>query len=291
MVNSYIRSKIWATMITVTCMILLAVGCNPTEVGEKSQEMQQAPSIKMQAMGTADPSLEGGAENQNRVLQPMSNQLLQQRYPNVLLLHGTKLKNQVALTFDDGPDRRYTPMVLDVLNKYNVKATFFLVGARVAALPEVTRRIARDGHAIGNHTYWHPALYKHSPDRLKWEVTQTDEIIQRTIGVRPKLFRAPYGGLNQEIVQQLKSEGYSVIGWDVDTLDWKQPGAAQIADVVLAHIHPGAIILMHSAGHWTQNLSGTAEALDTLIPELKRQGLQFVTIPQMIQNSSMVAPK
>ncbi len=281
--NNFITNKLWARSVAITFILFAAVGCNQAELSEKPQQTEQAPSMRMQALGTDGPALEGGAENQKRVLQPLSNQVLQQRYPNVLLLHGTKTKNQVALTFDDGPDRRFTPMVLDTLKKYNVKATFFLVGARVAALPEVTRRIAREGHAIGNHTYWHPALYEHSTDRLKWEVTQTDQIIQNTIGMRPRLFRAPYGGLNHEIVQQLQREGYSVIGWDVDTLDWKQPGAAQIADVVLAHVHPGAIILMHSAGHWTQNLTGTAEALDTIIPELKRQGVQFVTIPKMIQ--------
>jgi peptidoglycan/xylan/chitin deacetylase (PgdA/CDA1 family) len=88
--------------------------------------------------------------------------------------------------------------------------------------------------------------------------------------------------LNTRIVEELKRTGFSVIGWDVDTLDWKHQNPEQIRDVVLGHIHPGAIILMHSAGHWTQDLTATAKALDLIIPQLKKQGLKFVTIPNML---------
>lgn len=226
-------------------------------------------------------ALAGGSETANRVLKPMENYLLQRKYPNTLVLRGSLQSNQAALTFDDGPDARFTPQVLDVLKKHGVKATFFLMGSRVDGHPEVTRRIHHEGHVIGNHTYWHPKLYQESIGRLRWEVSQTDASIRKITGYSPKLFRAPYGGLNDETVKELQSQNFSVIGWSVDSLDWTQANAETVRKNVLSNMHPGAIILMHSGGHWTQDLSGMVEALDKLIPELKQEGIQFVTIPQL----------
>src|SRR5699024_3627959 len=114
--------------------------------------------------------VEGGSEREIREPEPVSNSKLQKEYPNIIVLHGSPSKNQVALTFDDGPDTRFTPQVLDVLAKYDVKATFFLIGSRAKAHSEITRRIHEEGHAIGNHTYWHPNLPKEELERLHWEL-------------------------------------------------------------------------------------------------------------------------
>ncbi len=222
------------------------------------------------------------AESPGRKAKPMSNELLQRKYRGILVLHGSLRDRRIALTFDDGPDRKYTPQVLNVLRKHHVKATFFLLGSRAAAYPDVTRAIDKEGHAIGSHSYWHPAMYRVPMDRVRWEVTETDKVLRQLVGYRPKLFRAPYGGLNDSIVKELGKMQKHIIGWNVDSLDWKSLSAKQVIDNVLGGTRPGAIILMHSGGHWTQNLSGMVIALDVIIPALKKKGLKFVTVPELL---------
>ncbi|MFZ0369204.1 MAG: polysaccharide deacetylase family protein [Halobacillus sp.] len=207
----------------------------------------------------------------------------QTEFPNHMLYQGQIQDKIIALTFDDGPDQQYTPEILDILHKHQVKATFFLMGSRVAKYPDVTRRIVDDGHAIGNHTYWHPNLAEADIHQMEWEINQTNNQIYQATGQTTQWFRAPYGALNEQQILNLGFLGYKGIGWSIDTEDWKGPGDQAITRQVIQNVHPGAIILMHNAGHWTQDLSGTVEALDELIPLLKRHGYQFVTIPQMWQ--------
>lgn len=243
-------------------------------------EIQSADGIEPSVAGNMH-ALAGGSETTERVLRPISNYELQKKFPNILVLRGSLQKNRIALTFDDGPDRRFTPQVLDVLKKHNVKATFFLMGSRVDGHPDITRRIHQEGHSIGNHTYWHPQLWQESIDRMRWEVTQTDAAIKKVVGYSPKLFRAPYGGLNDQLLMEFGKMNFSVIGWSVDSMDWTQIDSATVQKNVLSNLHPGAVVLMHSGGHWTQDLSGMVQAVDALIPRLKREGAEFVTIPQM----------
>lgn len=231
------------------------------------------------------PELQGGTEEEIRPQRPVSNEKLQQLYPDTVVLSGPRNQNKVALTFDDGPDARYTSQVLDVLKKHDVPATFFLLGARAQALPELTQRIHEEGHAIGNHSYWHPKMFEEPIGRLHWEVTQTQQVLNQIIGYEPSIFRAPYGGLTEELVEMLAEMNFSVIAWSVDSEDWKQIPAEEIVDNVMSHMHPGAIILMHDGGDWTQNLSGTVESLDTIIPQIKAQGLEFVTVPELLNIS------
>lgn len=206
---------------------------------------------------------------------------LQTKYPNIMLYKADTLEKVLALTFDDGPDVRYTPLILDVLKKHDVKATFFLLGTRVDRYPQVAKRIAEEGHTIGNHTYWHPDLTQSGPEQLTWEIEKNAEALEATIGETSSYFRAPYGALNETLVEKLGELGYRGIGWSVDSLDWKSLSKDEIIDHMIQGVHPGAIILMHSAGHWSQNLSGTVAALDELIPLLQDQGYSFITIPQM----------
>lgn len=226
--------------------------------------------------------LEGGSETDIREPHPVSNDQLQKMFPNVLFLHGSRDKNEVALSFDDGPDMRFTPLVLDMLKKHDIKATFFLMGHRAKEHAEIVRRIHDEGHAIGNHTYWHPNLPKEELERLDWEVRETEKVIENIVGFKPKLFRSPYGALNEEMVETLNRLDHKVIGWDVDSLDWKQLPTDVIADNVLSNVSPGSIILMHDGGDWTMNLMGTVESLDKIITKLKDDKIEFVTIPELL---------
>ncbi|MBM7663467.1 peptidoglycan/xylan/chitin deacetylase (PgdA/CDA1 family) [Bacillus mesophilus] len=228
------------------------------------------------------PPLKGGAETE-RVRNPVSNIVLQQRYPETVVLRGAQNLNTVALTFDDGPDPRFTPQVLDVLKENNVKATFFLMGSRAKAYPDLVKRIIDEGHIIGNHTYWHPNLVKEGDlATLEREVSQTEDALAEQIGYRTKLFRAPYGFLYNELVEKLKELNYSVVGWSVDSLDWQEAPPEQIAYNVISNVHPGAIILMHDGAEWDGDRTNTIKSLRQIIPELKKLGLEFDTVPGLL---------
>ncbi|MFD1447979.1 polysaccharide deacetylase family protein [Oceanobacillus profundus] len=228
--------------------------------------------------------LRGGPENSERERQtPVDLRILQQRYPDVFFLQGASDQNQVALTFDDGPDPRFTNEVLDVLNQYDVPATFFLLGSRAAAYPEIVTRIQNEGHVIGNHTYFHPNLVDEADlGTLEQEVIRTEDELYDMIGYRTHLFRPPYGFLYDELVEQLARMNYSVIGWTVDSLDWQEDPPEVIASNVLDIMHPGAIILMHDGAERDGDRTNTIESLHQIIPTLQQQGYEFVTVPELL---------
>lgn len=248
----------------------------PNETGE-TENLNIVQNIPREAV----PDLEGGSETNTREPHPVSNSKLQLLYPHLLFLSGNRDENKVALTFDDGPDPRYTPKVLDILQEHNVKATFFLVGARAKEHEDLVKRMHDEGHVIGNHTFWHPNLPKEKLDRLHWEVTETENVIENIIGVKPTLFRSPYGALNEEMVEMLGDMDKTIIGWDVDTLDWKQLNADEIADNALSNVNFGSIILMHDGGDWSMDLS-TPEAVEKIVTKLKEDETDIVTIPELI---------
>jgi len=226
--------------------------------------------------------LEGGPEITGRQQNPVSNDILQQKYPNIVALSGSKDDYRVALTFDDGPDPRYTPQILDILKQYNAKATFFLIGVRAVAYEDITRRIVDEGHTIANHSYWHPNFDKEGAERLDWEIKKTEEALNNIVGFRTRLLRAPYGSLNEELVEKIDNLGYTAIGWSVDSSDWMQLSPEQIQKNVLSNASPGSIILMHDGGNWNVDLLGTAQSLHEIIPRLQKDGIEFVTIPELL---------
>jgi peptidoglycan/xylan/chitin deacetylase (PgdA/CDA1 family) len=229
------------------------------------------------------PEVQGGPEYTERIRHPVSNIILQQRYPDTVVLRGSLTDNRVALTFDDGPDPRFTPQVLDVLDQYNVPATFFVMGARAEAYPDLLRRMQEEGHVVGNHTYWHPNLVEQADiETLEREVAQTEEVIENILGYRTSLFRAPYGFLYNELVEKLAEMNYTVVGWNVDSLDWRELGAEDTAANVLSNMEPGSIILMHDGGHWESDRTSTIESLHQIIPQLQAQGFEFTTVPDLL---------
>lgn len=189
---------------------------------------------------------------------------------------------EVALTFDDGPGAA-TPVILDILKASEVRATFFLCGKNVEQFPELARRIAAEGHEIGNHTYSHPHLFWKSPGRIAWEIQRAQVVIEQATGCRPALFRPPYGVRWFGLSAILASHGLKPVMWSVSGVDWKRP-ASQIVRRVTEKARPGSIILLHDG--LPQNEPGdrmrTAEALPEILRNIGVR-YRFVTASEMAQ--------
>ena len=195
------------------------------------------------------------------------------------IFSGPYNKAEVALTFDDGPDPIFTPLILDKLKRYDVKATFFLLGVNIEKFPEIAKRISEEGHVIGNHTYNHPKLTQVSDEEYHHQIHKSDEIIQSLIGYKPKFFRPTYGAINENQVQWATEQGMMVTQWSIDTLDWQGLSAEIITQTVMRDALPGSIILQHNAPDVP--LQGSVDALDQIILGLKGKGARFVTLPEM----------
>lgn len=189
---------------------------------------------------------------------------------------------QIALTFDDGPDKTYTPQVLDILKKHDVKATFFVVGIQIAKYGDVLKRIQKEGHAIGNHSYNHAKLTERTPKQIAEEIAKTDEALRKVLGSGTDLFRAPYGATNEQVKSTVASAKQELIHWTVDTKDWAGTPPEQIMEIVKEHAKPGGIILMHSFGGKNGKLDNTVEVLPQMIEYLKQKGYTFVTVPELL---------
>ncbi|MEK3882869.1 polysaccharide deacetylase family protein [Paenibacillus sp. PL2-23] len=213
----------------------------------------------------------------------MSWETLKRQYPNVFLTNGSRSLNRVALTFDDAPDPRFTPAILDVLAQYDVCATFFVVGERAAKHPELVSRIIREGHVIGNHSFDHSVFSKLSMYQFQQQIWKTDGIIQQITGVSPTLIRPPYGELLSKQVSWGKQNGFTIVNWDVDSEDWKRnPDSARVMANIKRTLQPGSIILQHAGGGVGQDLSGTIQALPSLIELLEGKGYELVTLSELI---------
>lgn len=177
----------------------------------------------------------------------------------------------IALTFDDGPNYN-SNKVLDILNKYNINATFFVLGSRIKGNEDILKRVYQSGSEIGNHTYNHLLLTKYKEDKIKEEIENTSNQIYNVIGTYPILLRPSYGSFNKKIK---KLSNYPIIIWDIDTLDWKYHNSKRIANRILTKVKDGDIILMHDI------YSATANALNIIIPELQKRGYTFVTVSEL----------
>lgn len=181
-------------------------------------------------------------------------------------------KKKVALTFDDGPNPDSTTAILNVLKKYDVKATFFVLGSRVDFYPELVDRMVQEGHEIGNHTWSHKDLTKITEEAVKKELGMTAEAVEQAAGFSPIVVRPPYGATNERVNQII---GAPPVLWSVDTLDWKSHDPKAIYDIVKRDTRDGTIILMHDI-HKT-----TADALEEVIVYLQKQGYELVTVEEL----------
>ena len=179
---------------------------------------------------------------------------------------------QIAITFDDGPHPILTPKILDILEKYHIKATFFIVGENVKNYPDVVEQILNQGHEIGNHTYTH--------DRINQkEIEACEKVIYELTDYKTKLFRPPEGAINQTIKYISAGLGYDIILWNIDTRDWDHTSPSDISKNVMEKIDSGSIILMHD---YISFNSPTPEALELMIPRLLEMGYQFVVVSELI---------
>ncbi len=188
---------------------------------------------------------------------------------------------RIALTFDDGPHAEYTPALLDLLKKYNVHATFFVVGTNVSMYPEIVQREISEGHEIGNHTNTHPcAINRLDEKTLKKELLDAENAIYEVADYRPHLFRPPCGLQSIAISNLVEDMDYKLILWSIDTLDWNKKTSLQyVLNTVRKNIKDGSIILCHD--YVVREKSVTIEALDILIPELLSQGYEFVLASEL----------
>ncbi|GAA0650126.1 polysaccharide deacetylase family protein [Streptomyces thermocarboxydovorans] len=185
------------------------------------------------------------------------------------LLRMTGRGNTMVLTFDDGPDPRYTPDILDTLAAYDVRAMFFVCGETAAENRDLLARMADEGHVVGNHTWSHPLLTSLRRSRIRAEMERTCEVIEKAYGEPPQWFRAPYGAWNRATFQLGADLGMEPLAWTVDTLDWTTPGTRTIVERVENGAAPGVVVLSHDAGG---ERSQSVRALRDYLPQLLDSG-------------------
>ncbi|MHB0976918.1 MAG: polysaccharide deacetylase family protein [Candidatus Aquicultorales bacterium] len=198
-------------------------------------------------------------------------------------------KRVVAITFDDGPNPKYTPKILDALKKKKVRATFFCVGLHVKKYPDIARRIVNEGHDIGGHTYTHRDLIATTREVVEKQICKTDEVIFEVTGVATKLFRPPRGLYSEAARKIIVDEfGYRMVMWTVSALDWRRdmrPG--QIKRRIARYVHPGAILLFHDSGALIRREGGkrssTVQALPLVIDYLRERGYEIIPVSEMLE--------
>lgn len=202
-----------------------------------------------------------------------------------VLIRGTANYRQIALTFDDGPAPPSTDRILDILRDKKVPATFFVCGSNVKRHPETARRIAQEGHELGNHTFFHPSLFLRGSRRITQEIDLTQEAIENAAGVRPTVFRPPYGVRSFGLMKTLEARGLNLVMWSASGYDWKL-NEEGIARSVLQNINPGAVILLHD-GRGVETLepfdcSHTQKALPRIIDQAREAGFEFVPLSKFL---------
>lgn len=204
----------------------------------------------------------------------------QETFENVVRASALVKRPKVAITFDDGPSTVYTKILLDGLKERGVKATFFLTGQEIQYSKDVVKRMAKEGHIIGNHTYTHIDLKKTNYKKAIKEIEDTNNAIKEITGKKPKYIRPPYGDWDERI---FKETDMSIVLWSVDPEDWKDQNASIVARRVIKNTTDGDVILLHDIFKTSVN------AAFIIIDKLQSQGYEFVTIDKL--NSKKVIEK
>jgi len=182
----------------------------------------------------------------------------------------------IYLTFDDGPTTKYTKRVLDLLDRYDAKATFFQVGENATAHPDLARSVVEHGHALGNHTWSHRDMRKLKPRELNGQISRTSATLERITGRQVTCLRPPFGAVNARVRRAIRHQKLDLKLWDIDPQDWKKPGGAAIAHRVVSRADPGDVSLMHDGGG---NRSQSVRALERILRSLSKHRYEFRTLP------------
>ncbi|MBU5313442.1 polysaccharide deacetylase family sporulation protein PdaB [Tissierella carlieri] len=191
-------------------------------------------------------------------------------------------EKKIAISFDAAWGNEYTNDILDTLDKYKVKSTFFLVGFWADKYPEDVKEIAKRGHDVGNHSTTHPNMPQLSPEKMAEELNTTGQKIEELIGKKPTLFRPPFGDYNDSLIRTCRENGYYVIQWDVDSLDWKELGVQPVVDRVTRNVRNGSIVLFHN------NAKYIKEYLPLVIERLQESGYEIVPISELIYKENFM---
>lgn len=212
-----------------------------------------------------------GIKVEGRVVLPATDMVVKRTNP-------APSEKLIALTFDDGPWPGQTDKILDILRQEGVHATFFMQGGRVKNAPALARRVADEGHLIGNHTLGHKQLTIQDPAEVTRQIVVGAQTIRSAAGVRPVWFRPPYGAINASVWEQTRDLRLKVALWTIDTRDWSRPGTKNIIATAEKGARAGSIILMHDGG---VDRRQTIAALPTVIRDLKAKGFVFVTLEEL----------
>ncbi len=196
---------------------------------------------------------------------------------------GSEPGTGICLTFDDGPDPRYTPKVLKILRELHIPAVFFLVGAKAEQSPDLVKRIEAEGHEIGCHTYYHRHAYLLSPQKSIATICEGQQAIEKIIKKPLKWFRPPWGALNLFQYLFIKYTGLRIVLWDANARDWKkQTGVSGITKMLFRKIKPNSIIVLHDSGGDMGAPENTVASLPGIITKLQSDGYSFVTLEKVL---------
>jgi peptidoglycan/xylan/chitin deacetylase (PgdA/CDA1 family) len=200
---------------------------------------------------------------------------------------GIRGSEQIALTYDDGPNDPHTLKLLDVLAKHGVPATFFMIGRHVQQRPDIVRAVAQAGHAIGNHTFTHPRLIFKREAQTRAELADCRQALEDAIGKHSNLFRPPFGGRRPATLRMARELGLHTVMWNISGRDWNAPPAAEIEKEVARQVRGGDVILLHDGGHrgLDADRAQTVTATDNLMRRCADQGYKFVTVEKMLAGS------
>lgn len=186
-------------------------------------------------------------------------------------------QKQIAISFDDGPAINYTPEILQLLKEENVKATFFCIGNRIAGNENILKQIKEGGHIIGNHSYSHHFWFDlFSSKKMQEDLRRMDSEMERAIGLRPKLFRPPYGVTNPNLKKAIVAGNYTPVGWSVRSLDTVITDEKKLLNKINQSIKPGAVFLFHDTS------KTTLQALPGFLQEVKNRGYQIIPLNKLL---------
>ena len=194
-----------------------------------------------------------------------------------IVCKATTEKKEIAISFDDGPAENYTQQILVILNTENVKATFFCIGSRIAGNEALLKQVQADGHIIGNHSYSHHLWFDmYSAKKMQNDLNQMDVEMERVTGLKPKLFRPPYGVTNPNLAKAIRKGGYTPVGWSVRSMDTVIKDGKKLLAKINEGIKPGAVFLFHDTS------KTTLDVLPEFIQEVKKRGYNIIPLDKLL---------